>query len=68
MDDYKLIVDAWRYLKRYKAIAHDTEEFYDAALQAAESIAKAHDGSFTLDLLSAMLTELERAAKRKDTN
>lgn len=66
MDDYELIVDAWRYFKRYKAIAAETEEFYDAAIQAAENIYKTHNSSlFAMDLLAAILSELERETKRK---
>ena len=38
MEYYHFFVDAWRFFKRYKSIAVNTQEFYDSVLEAAEKV------------------------------
>ena len=40
MEYYHFFVDAWRFFKRYKDIATNTQEFYDSVLESAGKIAK----------------------------
>lgn len=65
MEHYHFIVDAWRMFKKYRAVATNTEEYFDTVLDAAKALTDRypHIGSFALDIMVAICGELERIAK-----
>lgn len=66
MEYYQFFVDAWRFFKRYKDIATDTQEFYDSVLEAAEKVAKCYgERRLIMSVMIALVDELEAIAKTK---
>lgn len=66
MEYYQFFVDAWRFFKRYKDIATDTQEFYDSVLEAAEKVAKRYgERRFAMNVMIALVDELEAIAKER---
>ncbi len=64
MEYYHFFVDAWRFFKRYKDIATDTQEFYESVLESAEKIAKQYgERKLAVNIMIALVNELEAIAK-----
>lgn len=64
MEYYHFFVDAWRFFKRYKDIATDTQEFYESVLESAEKIAKQYgERKLAVNIMIALVDELEVIAK-----
>ncbi len=64
MEYYHFFVDAWRFFKRYKDIAVDTQEFYDSVLEAAEKVTKRYgEHRLAMNVMVALVDELEAIAK-----
>lgn len=64
MEYYHFFVDAWRFFKRYKDIATNTQEFYDSVLESAGKIAKQYgERKLAMNIMIALVDELEAIAK-----
>lgn len=64
MEYYHFFVDAWRFFKRYKDIATDTQEFYDSVLEGAGKIARQYgERRLAMNIMIALVDELEAIAK-----
>ncbi len=64
MEYYHFFVDTWRFFKRYKDIATDTQEFYESVLEAARKITRQYgERRLAMNIMIALVDELEAIAK-----
>lgn len=65
MEYYHFFVDAWRMFKKYKAIAINTEEYFNAVFEAAHKLAGRYSyEQFAKDITLAIVEQLIRIAEQ----
>lgn len=64
MEYYHFFVDAWRMFKRYRAIAANTGEYFEAVFEAAKNLEKRYScHPLAVDIIQAIVEELRRTAE-----
>lgn len=66
MEYYHFFVDVWRLFKKYKSIAVNSEEYFEAMVEATGKLAEKYQyRQLAVDITVAVCKELERIARRK---
>lgn len=64
MEYYQFFVDAWRMFKKYRAIAVNSEEYFEALFAAAHQLENRYRHQhFAVDIIVAIVEELKRIAE-----
>jgi len=64
LEYYQFFVDAWRMFKKYKAIAVNTEEYFDAVFETAQKLENRYrNHRFAVDIVRVIVEELRQIAE-----
>lgn len=64
MEYYQFFVDAWRMFKKYRAIAVNSEEYFEALFEAASQMESRYcHQRFSVDIIWAIVEELKCIAE-----
>lgn len=65
---YDMFTDCWRLFKKYKDVK-DSDEYWEAVVNESNAISKKYNEcKFIIDLVLAVITELERGYKEMRAN
>lgn len=64
MEYYQFFVDAWRLFKKYRAIAINSDEYFEALFTSAHQLENRYQHKhFAVDIIVAIVEELKRIAE-----